>query len=869
MQHRRPSRWKLLAVALALSWTPWHSQGAAEAQSLSVNPLTPSVDASPREPITLLFRVTNEGSTLVPFVPRVELPPGWWVVVPPEGTSLAPGEAATVLFSVVSPLGAPAGQHEVTVLLEDPAGDVLGKLSFAFRIRPQVRLEVVALEAPGFVLAGPYQVVFLVRNEGNTGLDLTLSVRENLGYPVTVAPARVGLAAGQAAVVTAHVQVPPTLARRARHQIQLIARSAEPAASAQATGSARVELVPRNLPETLAFHTFPLRLRGGVAATGTETAFNWRISGSGPLTDRDPGQLALWVDGDNQWAAYLRPNLQVAAGRQTFSLSPLTEFGVFATGVDAAARSGPWSWHTYWHGGDPANSTAVNSWAFRVAHRVGAKAELSVNTLARPHLGINLWSLQGRLFRESALGLDTEVEYGWQVGGGTHREPRALRLEASAGVGAASLHGGFRRWDVGYNRAGGAGEGSEQLTLSAWIRLAEGAYLNAGWSEELEFVDEGHEARRNNGALGITVRRGATYWQLRGSAASQLDPERLPEEKRYSLSLSSLRSLARGRQLSHMLEWDWGRDLEETGRSPSISYSLAYSHSYSGGVLDLSGTWEHFLASRSAGRFGLALGWRHGSARHGGQVQLRAQAVWSPESEGALGISLAYELPLDVPLMRRSDVGKLSGRVVDEAGRGVAGLVVQLNDLATTTDRDGNFQFPAVPRGRGFFTLRPEQLAPGLLTLPATPWTVDMVPGRHVEQVFRLVRAARLTGRLEVLPPPGTALEAGALFGAPGSESPPSLAAGLLVELRGDGGTPVQRRLANQEGAFVFDHLLPGRWTLRVYADGLPEGYVLRPAEQQVTLAPGEDASVKIAIVPLPREIRFIEGGSLQPEEVE
>ena len=88
------------------------------------------------------------------------------------------------------------------------------------------------------------------------------------------------------------------------------------------------------------------------------------------------------------------------------------------------------------------------------------------------------------------------------------------------------------------------------------------------------------------------------------------------------------------------------------------------------------------------------------------------------------------------------------------------------------------------------------------------------------------------------------------------------LAAGL-VELTN--GRQVLRQVTDRDGDVSFDDLRPGKWTMRVYDNNLPEHHVVETPEIEIEVEPGQTREALVRILPKRRPIRFIDGGSIGP----
>jgi hypothetical protein len=86
----------------------------------------------------------------------------------------------------------------------------------------------------------------------------------------------------------------------------------------------------------------------------------------------------------------------------------------------------------------------------------------------------------------------------------------------------------------------------------------------------------------------------------------------------------------------------------------------------------------------------------------------------------------------------------------------------------------------------------------------------------------------------------------------------------ILVELAREGET--RRTISDRHGRFLFEQLVPGEWTLKIYGHNLPKHHYLENGTRKVMVAPGERGQVTVQVLPRLREIRFIDKGRIQAE---
>jgi RNA polymerase sigma factor (sigma-70 family) len=215
---------------------------------------------------------------------------------------------------------------------------------------------------------------------------------------------------------------------------------------------------------------------------------------------------------------------------------------------------------------------------------------------------------------------------------------------------------------------------------------------------------------------------------------------------------------------------------------------------------------------------------------------------------GADGKSVEVEL---------GPVGDVRGRLTDQNARPIAGVEVKpvlLTPSAnasptdyirlspevgavfrTTTASDGSFVLPGIPRGAGIFAA----IAAPAFGSPAVSWDTTQTVSIVLDS-----RLGRIQGRLR--PPDARGL-------------PRELSLGLHLAPRpaGSARRPFElvyifkSALVDQDGAFQFGGLPPGRYVVNAYFNR--DGIIATKPENEVEVGPGAVAQLEIPIQRLPR----------------
>jgi len=282
--------------------------------------------------------------------------------------------------------------------------------------------------------------------------------------------------------------------------------------------------------------------------------------------------------------------------------------------------------------------------------------------------------------------------------------------------------------------------------------------------------------------------------------------------------------------------------------------------------------------------FGASLTQRFGN---GHQVSVRIQRAANAFSEGSaskqfIGM-VEYSIPLGVPVSRKKSIGMLRGKVFDaENGRkGVEGVIVKANDFVTVTDEAGNYIFNGLQPGSYSLSLEDRASERGKITLEKMPVDLNVEGGKKLDCSIGLTTGASITGRIMVykLDKPDPALIAkkgGNPKGPMSSETdtfvktdtakPKMVESAALVATAIElvsADEEVYHALSDEDGRFVFDGLRPGKYTLTVFDNGLPELHAFEKDTFSFELKAGSQEKVEIKVYPIIRPIQIIQQGEV------
>lgn len=245
------------------------------------------------------------------------------------------------------------------------------------------------------------------------------------------------------------------------------------------------------------------------------------------------------------------------------------------------------------------------------------------------------------------------------------------------------------------------------------------------------------------------------------------------------------------------------------------------------------------------------------------------QARWVKDSrtrQSGTSITVGYTIPFGLPVSKKKNGGVIQGRISEVAGdisQPMSRVIITANGITAVTDRHGQFVFPSLRPGLYQVNIEQSTLGVDRVTLEPVPFTVRVEKGGMVELAIGVVRSARVRAKVAIFGSAGRALmphdgsTSGATF-----ETLGGLAAGL-VELTD--GKEVLRQVTDRDGEVSFENLRPGKWTLRVYENNVPEHHAIETPEIEIDVGPGQSHEALVRILPKRRPIRLIDEGNISP----
>jgi hypothetical protein len=225
-----------------------------------------------------------------------------------------------------------------------------------------------------------------------------------------------------------------------------------------------------------------------------------------------------------------------------------------------------------------------------------------------------------------------------------------------------------------------------------------------------------------------------------------------------------------------------------------------------------------------------------------------------PLNENEKDFLAEYSVPIGVPIGKKMSVGTLRGRIIDNTdGKAIPDVIARIGKLTSLTDKNGNFTFVIEP-GTYFLTIDRGRIGVNRTTVQEMPLKVEILGGKVTNVEIQIIPNSEIAGQVAVF----SYKDAGLLTKT--AEADLVKAYGLrncYVELTN--GKETRRTNTDEDGKFRFMDLVPGRWTLMLFNENLPDNHFYETEKIEIEVHNGESKNIDVRVLPRIRKIQFID----------
>ncbi len=213
-------------------------------------------------------------------------------------------------------------------------------------------------------------------------------------------------------------------------------------------------------------------------------------------------------------------------------------------------------------------------------------------------------------------------------------------------------------------------------------------------------------------------------------------------------------------------------------------------------------------------------------------------------------LSLKYDLKLDVPISKDRDLGNLKGKIQCNEIENVEGVILNLNDRATMTNKKGEFEFKDLTPNNYFLTIDQSSYNRNFIPAENLPLSIQITTKKTDTITINFIKPIRINGKI-------TYKETAQIQSSGFKNKLPQ----LVIKL--DNGLDQFYTLVNERGEYSFSEIRPGVWNLSIVTKGLENKFEFVNNNKTITLISGENQTIDFLVQDKARKIN-IKNSNLQ-----
>jgi hypothetical protein len=211
-------------------------------------------------------------------------------------------------------------------------------------------------------------------------------------------------------------------------------------------------------------------------------------------------------------------------------------------------------------------------------------------------------------------------------------------------------------------------------------------------------------------------------------------------------------------------------------------------------------------------------------------------------------IGLKYTFHFGIPLKKIKNLGSLRGQLINKGVKDISNVLVNLGGRIQASNEDGLFIFPDIPAGDHYLYIDTSTMGFNDIPNVKTPIVVKIEPEELTDIQIELTKAGSISGSV-VLDYEDEKSERLTQNERELNQK------NVIVELLLD--DEYHRAVVYLNDSFQFTGLRPGAWKLKVYHNNLENNFIIKNSELVVNLMSGEEEIITINVVKKAIRIRF------------
>ena len=864
-------------------------------------PNIPKKDVDPGANINILVKITNNEDTDKAFQIRINNDDGSFKLIADYSyIQIEKKSSLNKIIGIRISNKIKAGSFSIELeALQNSDSQSLGKVEIPISVRPRYEININKIKVPNALFSGDTaSVYYLIQNLSNIDISVKTMAIHGLQTKVSI----LDIPKDSSAITHFLVSISKDIVGYSQQTIIIIAGVVDKPETEKSEAYS-FDVFPIKNVKFDRFNRFPLKV-GIVAVSSNRLGKQmygsmYDIQGDGTIGKRNDKTLNFHLRGPDQSGnplfglndeyslKYITPHLELYLGDHSFGLSTLTESSRSGRGVKFKYNLKKWTISSFYN--IPRYYPLINQvYAASANYSFNKENILSAGFLSKRDttgMDTKLFTLSANNNFLSSLKTDVEVA----VGQNRNELKKAYRasLFFSRSIISSSLSYLFAEPDFpGYmsnsmRLNSGVSLRLKKITLSLnydqnssnlaldtlYSNMPHGKNINFSTSYRItpknsisfggnmsSMKDQSptpmFDYERTSGRMGVQSRMGKMNLTLQGDFGKMtnfLGENGGKESLMYNgslfvnyaslknFSVSAFGTYQGGQQkISGSELFYYGGSLN-TKLFKGVSVSLQYNSNFE---------WQYYTSDRSLFSLGI-----NGQINANNAISLSASynLIKNTLDNKEYNIQLRYVHTLNVPVSKKKNIGSVTGKLINHGVEKVSGVRLNMNGIIAVSDKDGNFRFPSVPVGTYNLGINTSSFGINAVTELPGPFIIKVEPAKVTNYEFAVTKSACIEGRLVV--------QEDERVNDKGFIPVKEQLEKLIIEASND--KEMFRIFTNKYGFFRFEDLRPGNWKVKVYTNGLPNGYQLVTDQFNINIISGKLEKLDVVIQKKARQIQF------------
>lgn len=832
---------------------------------------------------------------------NLEMPKGWKCFSELKNISAPAGQSTLKILSINIPSYTLAAGYVINIEATDGSGKMVNKIVLPLTVEPRYALKIEKIVGPDYVFAGDkIAIQYMIQNQSNTKAEIDALLR-GAGFDEKM---RFVLNPDSSVFITREIEVEKGILKSDKRNISLTASFADNPEEPTSLNYF-YNVIPGSDVKFDPYNRFPVQFSTFFLTDNPsgkrEYALMADVFGQGFIDKNNTKLLRFHLVGpdrrgqplygiyDEYFLEYISPVSRLLLGDQTYRLSYLTEFARYGRGAQAE--------HTFNHF---TIGSFINYPRFfpKVKREIAAYATYSSSKKLVLNLGylnkLNSTGEVNNLTTFGGIGIPfkwLKLEWEYAMGSANSQIKQAVKTEVDINISRFRL---FYHYTWAEKDYPGYFSDTRNMTASANIRLTKKLNFGANYSRihqnmALDTIYGSAPFSKNlNFNLNYALMKNASlsvgyYIRERKDRMEPMLFNYIEKSMRVSLSksISNLRVnllggygktenllLPENERLNDMYKGQFSANYQVSKRlgfSGFVDYQASKSYNY-----DDYKNWTYNVAVNGLVSKTVMVNFNYQSSYRIEDYSydrnlVAGRVIYAPSKNNRVELSSRYYLyknemdvkqlafearfvhTFNVPISKKKNIGKLTGRVINKGVNTVEGIVISIGASQAVTDKNGNYSFPMLPAGEYYLMM--DYSKAGLLAISEIqgPYRIEIFPQTENHFDIGLTQSGNITGAVSILKEVADEDKNYAAIREQLGK--------LLVEAKC--GDEMRRIFTNPDGTYSFEGLRPGEWEVKVYENGIPKEYELLTGLFKIGLKPGQTEIIEVKVKEIRRVIKF------------